>query len=99
MVSARLVQCVGVRNCSHHFLTADAIGVVGFIADRNKADLGTNRMSYVRGHPELRSKLLFLSLTGDEYCQLKSHQNVDLVFRNYWDAPYFQRYGAHLQHG
>ncbi len=31
-------------------------------------------MGYVRQHPLLKSKLSFLSLTGDEYCQLKSHQ-------------------------
>eukprot|EP00667_Euglena_gracilis_P008194 EG_transcript_8296 len=98
-VDASLVRCHSSADCSHHFLNADVVGIVGSIADRNKAELGVNRMAYVRGHASLKSKLSVLSLTGDEYCQLKSHQNVDLVFRNYWDAPYMKAFGAHLPGG
>ena len=98
-VNASLVRCHAGSDCDARLAPADGIGIVGSIADRNKAELGSNRMGYVRTHALLKSKLLFLSMTGDEYCQLKSHQNVDLVFRNYWDAPYMGAYGAHLPGG
>ncbi len=40
-----LNRCHSSADCSPHLLAADAIGIVGSIADRNKAELGANRSS------------------------------------------------------
>eukprot|EP00997_Jenningsia_sp_PLL12_P010769 NODE_811_length_1436_cov_103.269647_g671_i0.p1 GENE.NODE_811_length_1436_cov_103.269647_g671_i0~~NODE_811_length_1436_cov_103.269647_g671_i0.p1 ORF type:complete len:364 (+),score=87.98 NODE_811_length_1436_cov_103.269647_g671_i0:247-1338(+) len=92
-----LVRCD--RDCVPLLAGAHAIGLVGSIADRDRKELGAWRMTYLRREPRLKDAVHFLSMTGDEYCQLKTHQNVDLVFRNYWDAPYMKEFGAHLPEG